>query len=95
METIKNKKEASEFLNTPENEIFNFHKFDNREWKYKDKEQYEHLFRKINGEWIELTENVKAIYVDSYYSGDWEYMDEEYNYHKFNKNNKLLKKIKI
>ena len=88
---ITNKKEASEYLDIPENEIFDFRIFSNGDWAYEDKDEYCHLFRKINNEWTELTKDVKAFSIDSHNNGDWDYTDEDYNWYKFNKKNKLVK----
>ena len=85
MKEIKNKKQASEFLGIPENEMLNFYKYNNGDWEYRDENKYYHLFRLINREWIELTENVKAIYVLSFNNGDWGYADEYGCYHLFRK----------
>ena len=50
-----------------------------------------HLFRKINGEWVELTENVVAINANSYDNGDWSYNDKNNICHLFRKiNNKWI-----
>jgi hypothetical protein len=50
--------------------------FKNGDWAYSDDENWEHLMRKINGKWIELTEGIKTWEVYSYENGDWEYKDE-------------------
>ena len=93
---ITNIKEASKFLNIPKNEIFDFWEYDNGDWAYINKHKYYcNLFRKINDEWIELTEKVNALCVSSDDNGDWYYIDYNRNYYKFNKNNELIKKLKL
>ena len=58
----------------------------NGDWSYLDKQGIEHLIR--NG--VELTKNVKAIYVSSYISGNWGYMDEQCKWHYFDKDNNKI-----
>ena len=74
---IINKKETSEFLGIPIEEILYFYKFPNGDWKYEDKNRYLHLYRLINNEWIELTKNVEAVHTFSFNNEDWKYEDKE------------------
>ena len=82
MKTIENIKQASEFLGIPESEIFDFFRIDNENWKYRDINGYCCLYRKINENWIKITE-----YICSYGNGDWEYKDKNGYYHLFRKIN--------
>ena len=79
METITNKKQASKFLGIKENEILNFCKYPNGDWKYCDRIKHEHLHRNIDDEWIELTKNVEALFdKDKYYCHLFRKIDNEY-----------------
>ena len=83
MKRIKNIKQASEYLNISENDILNFHKFKNKDWKYQDKNGNCHLFRKKNRKYIELTKKVKAKYIWNFNNRDWSYLDEKGYEHLF------------
>ena len=85
IQEVTNEKQAAEYLNIPENEISGFIKYLNKDWAYVDEKEYWHLFRKIDGKYVELTENVNAVDCFSYLNGDWKYTDE-------NKNNIIIKK---
>ena len=85
METIINKKQASEYLNIPEDKIFNFYRFENEDWEYEDLIGYYHLYRKIDGYYIELTDEIEAEFVFSYENGDWGYEDIDGYEHLFRK----------
>ena len=93
MGLIKTKEQAAEFLGISENGILHFCKYSNGDWKYKDSNNYYHLFRKLGDEWIELTKGVKAVDVDSYYNGDWGYVTENKYICIFDKENKLIENI--
>ena len=92
MELIETKRQAAEYLDIPEDEIFDFYKFQNGDWKYRDRIEYghDHLYRFMGTKWVELTEDLYAIWAFSYYNGKWEYQDEYGYYHLFNKNNELI-----
>ena len=90
MALIETKRQAAEYLGIPEYKILTFHEFQNGDWSYCDRNNHEHLYRFIDDQWIELTENILAMWVDSYPDGGWEYKDEKGFHHKFNKNNELI-----
>ena len=94
MKPIENKKQASKFLSIPESEIFYFHKYLDGEWEYYDINYNYHLYKKINSQWIELTEGVKAIDGSFYLNGGWEYRNEDGYWYLFDENNELVKKYR-
>jgi hypothetical protein len=55
--------------------------YDNGDWARKDENKYCHLMRLVNGQWIELTENIKATWVGLYPNGDWVWEDKDGYYH--------------
>ena len=87
MQEITNKKDVAKFLGINENDRLFFYKIDNNNWTYEDEEGYEHLFRRSNNKWIELTENVKAKSVRCFSDNDWYYIDQEGFEHLFKKIN--------
>ena len=89
---INNKKDVSEYLNIPKNEINFFYKYNNNIWHYQDKNKYCHLFKLINNQWIELTKNIKTIGCWYFENEYWGYQDENKILYKFNKNNELISK---
>ena len=89
---ITNRKQTTKYVTPSKSGISEYYIYKNGDKSYRDKSSYEHLFRFIDGEWIELTKGVKASYVFSYSNGDWEYIDKDGYFHKFNKDNELIKK---
>ena len=83
MKIIKNIKQASRFLKIKDDEILYFRKYSNGDWLYIDKNKYCHLYRDINDQWIELTKDVKALFVVSLPNTDWIYKDKEGYEHLF------------
>ena len=84
---IKTKKQATEYLKVSKKEISDFHKYDNENWSYRDKNGYYHLFGKINGNWVEFTKNIEAIYVFQHNNDNWSYTDLKGYEHLFRKSN--------
>ena len=80
---ITNVKEAAKYLGISEDEIFIFSKYSNKDWSYKNKNNHAHLFRFINNQWVELTKNVEAIGVFSFFNNDWKYYDKNNYCHLF------------
>jgi hypothetical protein len=60
----------------------NVWEFENGDWGYYDEDDYEHLMRKIDEKWVELTEGIKAREVWSCKNGDWRYADENGKRHR-------------
>jgi len=71
------------WLNKNGIEYSDFYIFEHGDWKYKDIEGFEYLFR----DRVELTKNVRATNVWSYDNGNWGYMDEQDQWHQFDENN--------
>ena len=52
-----------------------YHEYNNGDWKYKDKQNFAHLFSREEG--IELTKSVRAVECWPYTNGFWGYKDEK------------------
>jgi hypothetical protein len=59
----------------------NVWKYSHGDWKWKDEDNYWHLMRFVDGQWIELTKELKATGVYSYPNGGWAWKDEDNYWH--------------
>lgn len=61
--------------------------YPNNFWKYRDCDNFEHLF---TPDGVELTAETKTAWVESFICGHWKYMDKNGGWHIMNSSNKCI-----
>ena len=82
IDEIITREQASKFLSISKKKIFDFHKYSNNDWSYKDISEHYHLFRMTKEYYEELTECITAKEVWSFDDNSWAYRDKNNKIHK-------------